>query len=378
VIGARVTLALAPNVLGELAAGRRTAIVSGTNGKSTTTAMLAAAGTAGGRRVVSNVEGANLRTGIVASLSAAADADLAVLEIDELALPQLLPSFADPVVVLLNLSRDQLDRFGEVRTVAAGWRRAFSDRDDVTVIANADDPLVVWGASAAAHQVYVGVGLPWRLDAAACPACGGRIVVGHRSWHCDTCDLQRPACFELDDTALLDGDRIVVELTPGVPGRHNVANAAQAVLAAVELGIDVAVAAAAITTVTSVAGRYRTVDVDGTAARLLLAKNPAGWAELLALIDGGSKPLLLAINARIADGTDPSWLWDVPYEQLVGRSVIAAGDRAADLAVRLHYADVPCELWRGSLLDRLRAHDAPAVDVLANYTAFADLVRDLG
>lgn len=373
-IGARVTLALHSGVLDELGAGRRVAIVSGTNGKSTTTAMLAAACTAAGHSVASNVEGANLRSGVVAVLSAARDADIAVLEIDELALPQLLGSFRDPVVVLLNLSRDQLDRFGEVRTVAAGWRRAFRGRDDVTVVANADDPLVVWGAMAAARTIFVAAGMHWRFDAASCPECGARIIVespelddASADWWCEACALRRPPCAVL-----------AAEVRPGVPGRHNVGNAAQALMAAVELGVEPAVAAVAITSVTSVAGRYRVVDVDGTAARLLLAKNPAGWAELLALIDGGDVPLLLAINARIADGKDPSWLWDVPYEQLAGRVVIAAGDRAADLAVRLHYAEVECQIWRGSLHDWLRRSDARAVDVLANYTAFADLVRDLG
>ncbi|MEO7555955.1 MAG: MurT ligase domain-containing protein, partial [Acidimicrobiales bacterium] len=379
VIGARVTLALAPDVLDELGAGRRVAIVSGTNGKSTTTAMLAAACSAAGHEVASNVEGSNLRSGVVAVLSSARDADLAVLEIDELALPTMLASFRDPVVVLLNLSRDQLDRFGEVRTVAAGWRRAFTGRDDVTVVANADDPLVVWGAEAAARAVFVGAGLHWRLDAASCPGCGARILVDGGGWRCEACDLCRPACLEVRDGQVVDdaGSIVVAGVHPGVPGRHNVGNAALAVVAALELGVDASTAAAAIARVTSVAGRYQTVALDGTDARLLLAKNPAGWAELLALVADDETPLLLAINARIADGKDPSWLWDVPYEQLAGRSVIAAGDRAADLAVRLHYAGVPCEVWRGSLIERLRRHEAPAVDVLANYTAFADLVRDL-
>lgn len=382
VIGARVALAVAPTVLDELAAGLRAAIVSGTNGKSTTTAMLAAAGRAGGHAVVSNVEGSNLRSGIVGVLStpAAAGAGLGVLEIDELVLPGLLGCFERPVVVLLNLSRDQLDRFGEVRTVADGWRRALLGRPDVTAVANADDPLVVYGAAAAADVVFVGAGLRWRHDAASCPACGGAIVhaEGSPDWWCDRCDLRRPACHEIDGDRLLDGQgRLVAHIRPGVPGRHNVGNGALAVVAATRLGIDAAVAAAAVGSVTSIVGRYQTFAVEGTASRLLLAKNPAGWAELLALIEGNGRPLVLAINARIADGRDPSWLWDVEYEALRGRQVIAAGDRASDLAVRLHYAEVPCEVWHGPVAERLRRHDAAEVDVLANYTAFADLVREL-
>jgi lipid II isoglutaminyl synthase (glutamine-hydrolysing) len=382
VIGARITMAIAPTALDELAAGLRPAIVSGTNGKSTTTAMLAAACTAGGHTVVSNVEGANLRSGVIALLStkAAASADLAVLEIDELALSSLLPSFETPVVVLLNLSRDQLDRFGEVRTVADSWRTALGGRPDAVVVANADDPLVVHGARAAANVTFVGAGLHWWHDASSCPACGGRIrfVPGGEGWSCDGCDLRRPVAVELDGERLVGVDgSFVARLQPGVPGRHNVANASLALVAATKLGVEPAVAADAIGTVTSVSGRYRTVAVGDTAARLLLAKNPAGWTELLALIEAQDTPLILGINARIADGKDPSWLWDVAYERLQGRSVIAAGERASDLAVRLRYADVPCEVWPGSIAERLRRHDAPAVDVLANYTAFADLVREL-
>src|SRR5262249_27430494 len=138
VIGARVTLALAPAALTELARGHKVAVVSGTNGKSTTTALLAAAARSNGPSIGADIEGSNLRSGIVTVLSqpSAARADLAVLEIDEMALASVLSDFDDPLVVLLNLSRDQLDRFGEVRTVAAAWRRVLSDRR-ARVVANA-------------------------------------------------------------------------------------------------------------------------------------------------------------------------------------------------------------------------------------------------
>lgn len=376
VIGARVTLVLAPDALDELASGRRIAIVSGTNGKSTTTAMLASACSAGGLRIASNIEGANLRSGIVALLSSkrAREIDLAVLEIDELALPSLLPSFTDPVVVLLNLSRDQLDRFGEVRTVAAQWRKALGAQP-AKVVANADDPLVVYGAATARDVTYVGVGLRWRYDAASCPNCGRPIRREGRDWWCD-CGLRRPPAIELEGDELVQGDHRV-ELRPGVPGLHNIANAAMAVVAADALGVPWPVSAGALASVTSVAGRYQTIHVGSTSARLLLAKNPAGWSELLNMIDGDDRPLVLAINARIADGKDPSWLWDVEFERLAGRRVVAAGERAADLAVRLRYADVACEVWDGAILDELARLDVPEVDVVANYTVFADVVREM-
>jgi UDP-N-acetylmuramyl tripeptide synthase len=377
VIGAKVTLALAPDALDDLAAGRRIAVVSGTNGKSTTTALLAAACAAGGSAVASNVEGSNLRSGIVALLSGrnAREADLAVLEIDELALPSLLPSFATPVVVLLNLSRDQLDRFGEVRTIAAEWRRALGAQA-ATVVANADDPLVVYGAALASDVTYVGVGLRWRQDAASCPNCGRPIRREGSDWWCE-CGLRRPPALELDGDELVVGEQRVT-LRPGVPGQHNVGNAALAVVAATKLGVPLAVAVSALGAVTSVAGRYQTITVGSTRARLLLAKNPAGWGELLTMIDRDDRPLVLAINARIADGRDPSWLWDVEFERLRGRRVVAAGERAADLAVRLRYAEVECDVWDGPILEGLERFEAPEVDVVANYTVFADVVRAVG
>jgi len=379
VVGARVTLALAPGALDELATGWRVATVSGTNGKSTTTAFLRAACEAGGATVASNIEGSNLRSGVVALLTSARakDADVAVLEMDELALPTMLPSFDAPVVVLLNLSRDQLDRFGEVRTVAARWRDVLG-RHPAVVVANADDPLVVWGAGTAADVTFVGVGLRWRLDAVSCPNCGGRIASTERDWWCEECELRRPTGYELAGDELRSADgRVVARLQPGVPGAHNVGNAALAVVAAEKMGVAIDVGAQAVASVTSVSGRYGSVTVGRATARLLLAKNPAGWRELLAMTEHEDRPALVAINARIADGKDPSWLWDVEYERLHGRKVVAAGERAADLAVRLHYAEVPCEVWKGTLVERLRAFDEPEVDVLANYTAFADLVREL-
>jgi lipid II isoglutaminyl synthase (glutamine-hydrolysing) len=291
-------------------------------------------------------------------------------------LASVLSDFDDPLVVLLNLSRDQLDRFGEVRTVAAAWRRALGDRA-ARVVANADDPLVVWGAGTATSVTWVAVGLRWRLDAASCPNCGAVIAADDDSWACTSCELRQPTdVYRLDGATLLDpSGASVATLQPGVPGRHNLGNAAQALVAALQLGASTDAAAAAMQSVTSVSGRYRTISAGRARARLLLAKNPAGWAELLGMIDGDSRPLVLAINARIADGRDPSWLYDVPFERLQGRSVVAAGERAADLAVRLHYADVPCEIWDGDILDRLPQFGDTDVDVVANYTVFADLVR---
>src|SRR5919202_376661 len=174
VIGGRVVLYLDRKALGRFAAGRSVHLVSGTNGKTTTTALLAAALRTAGP-VVTNTAGANLKTGLVAALVEDLDAPTAVLEVDEAALVPVLSELGAGVAVLLNLTRDQLDRYAEVRLTAARWRRALRDAPGVHVVANADDPLVVWAAGEAASTTWVAAGHHWRAGAPACPARPRRI-----------------------------------------------------------------------------------------------------------------------------------------------------------------------------------------------------------
>jgi lipid II isoglutaminyl synthase (glutamine-hydrolysing) len=170
-----------------------------------------------------------------------------------------------------------------------------------------------------------------------------------------------------------DGSAVTLDLT--LPGRVNRANAALALAAAATMDVDLPTAAAAMSTVSDVAGRYRTVVVDGSAARLLLAKNPAGWVEALDMLEPAPQPVIVSINARVADGHDPSWLWDVPFERLGGRLVVATGERRRDLAVRLRYAEVD-HVVATSLPEAVRAAGAPRVDVAANYTAFQGYLEE--
>jgi lipid II isoglutaminyl synthase (glutamine-hydrolysing) len=383
VIGGRAGLAVDPGLLGALAAGRRVALVSGTNGKTTTTRLLTAALERGERGpVATSPAGANLPAGLVAALAASPVGTDAVLEVDEGFLPAVAEAVAPAAVVLLNLSRDQLDRVGEVRMVAERWRRAASGWVSATVIANADDPLVAWAAEPAPNVVWVGAGQLWRADATGCPACGGRIAFdaadGAAEWHCTGCARRRPALErQLQGRTVVsaDGRRLPIDLR--LPGRCNLANAAMAGAAAAALGIDEADALDAMSPVAEVQGRFASIDRHGVQARLLLAKNPAGWAELLDLLDGGTGPVVIGINARIADGRDTSWLWDVPFERLAGRTVVATAERAADLAVRLRYAGVD-HLRVADQLVALTAAGAPALDYVGNYTAFQQLRRRLG
>ena len=167
------------------------------------------------------------------------------------------------------------------------------------------------------------------------------------------------------------------ELRLALPGRFNQANALLAAVAAEACGIDAVAALDAMASVQEVAGRF-TVRSFGTArARLMLAKNPAGWDELLDLVAGASSPLVVSINARVADGADPSWLWDVPFERLAGRTVVATGDRYRDLSVRLRYAEVahstdPSPV--GAVTGASAGDPDVLVDVIGNYTAFHDLL----
>ncbi len=385
VAGGRVGLGLYPGMVRSLAAGRPVGLVSGTNGKTTTTRLLAAAlEGAGAGPVVSNVTGANMPAGHAAALAAGPPAGPVVLEVDEGYLAATVADTDPRVVVLLNLSRDQLDRTNEVRRTAGAWRAALGP-DGPEVVANADDPLVAWAAGGA-RTTWVAAGIRWREDAVGCPACGGRIEFDQAGWACP-CGFARPEPgVALDDAeagaTVRWADGRTEPLGARLPGRFNRANTLMAAVAATVMGVPWEGALAGATSVEEVAGRFARATVGGVPTRLLLAKNPAGWAELLALVARGDLPVVVAINARIADGRDPSWLWDVPFEQLAGRPVVATGERRLDLAVRLRHAGVAHQLAEDpQAAVRLAAGAADAngpgaeVEFIGNYTAFDDLRR---
>jgi UDP-N-acetylmuramyl tripeptide synthase len=378
VVGGRAALRLFPGVVSELAAGRRIAAVSGTNGKTTTTRLLArAVGTLG--RVASNAGGANMTPGVVTALAGTPAPAPAVLEVDEIYLPRVAPSLQPVAVVLLNITRDQLDRSNETRRIASLWRGLGATLPAATAIANVDDPLVVWAALGFSRQVWVAAGQKWLLDATVCPACGQLLVRRPPHWSCTGCGLARPTpsiATEAIDRIVVDGRPYRVDLA--LPGLVNTGNAAMALAAARELGVAPTDALGAMGGLHDVQGRYRQVPLGGKTARLLLAKNPAGWLEMLDLLETTPpRPIVIHFHARVADGRDPSWLWDVPLERLAGREVHISGERAEDVGVRLAYAGVAYQLHPGPE-QAAALCGAAEIDVLATYTAFRELLLKAG
>jgi lipid II isoglutaminyl synthase (glutamine-hydrolysing) len=368
-----VALALAPDLLHRLARGRRVVLVSGTNGKTTTAHMLAAALRTAGP-VAHNATGANMVDGAAAALMAV-DAPCAVLEVDELHVGRVADAVRPEALVLLNLTRDQLDRGSEVHAVADSIAAALSRRPEMLVLANADDPVVVGVARVAARVVWVAGGAGWLADAGSCPGCTAPLVVGADGWRC-RCGFARPSPAWAAHDGVVRGPDGEVALQLALPGRFNWGNAAFAIAAAGVLGVPPGPAAKAIGALRSVAGRYTVVRRGDHEIHLLLAKNPAGWAEILPLLPEADA-VLLVVNAREADGRDTSWLWDVPFERLTPRPLVAGGARAADLGLRLSYAD----LEHRTCPDPLAALDLlppGSVYVVANYTAFSRLLTRLG
>ncbi|MFF0818018.1 MurT ligase domain-containing protein [Rhodococcus sp. NPDC003318] len=372
-IGGLIALKVDPTLMTQLGRGKRTVLVTGTNGKSTTTRMTAAALATIGT-VATQADGANMDAGIVAALSVGIDADLAAIEVDELHTPHVSDALEPAAIVLLNLSRDQLDRVGEINMIERRLRAGLAAHPNAVVIANCDDVLVTSAAYDNPNVVWVAAGSGWANDATSCPRSGEPIVWDtDGNWRSTGTDFARPAPdWWLDDENLHGPDGLVVPMTLTLPGRANRGNAAQAVAAAVALGADPKAAVAAAAAVHEVAGRYAAVQVGPHSLRMLLAKNPAGWQEALSMIDPTVDGLVIAVNGQVPDGEDLSWLWDVRFEHFEGVKVVASGERATDLAVRLTYAGVEHSLEPDPLL-AIASCPAGRVEVLANYTAFRDL-----
>lgn len=375
-IGGLVAAKLDHSILRQLGVGRRTALVTGTNGKSTTTRMLAAALSTSGH-TATNGEGANMDAGLIAALATARDAPLAALEVDEMHVPHVADALSPSVIVLLNLSRDQLDRVGEINHIERTLRAGLSRHPAAVVVANCDDVLVTSAAYDCPNVVWVAAGGGWANDSVSCPRSGEVIVRDGRNWRSTGTDFSRPdPAWWFDDESLHGPDGVAFPMDLALPGAVNRGNAAQAVAAAVAMGADAAAAVSAVSGVDEVAGRYRTVRVGRHTARLLLAKNPAGWQEALSMVDKTAAGVVIAVNGQVPDGEDLSWLWDVRFEHFGDTQVVAAGERGTDLAVRLGYAGVEHTLVHDTIA-AITSCPPGHVEVVANYTAFLHVQRAL-
>ncbi|TYR19604.1 DUF1727 domain-containing protein [Corynebacterium urealyticum] len=406
-IGGLIANAIDPNLLAQLGQGRPTVLVTGTNGKSTTTRMLAHA-LESRYSVATNEGGDNMDAGVISALLAGRDKDVVALEVDELHVPNIAEKLDADVLVLLNLTRDQLDRVGEINKIERALRACVEARPDMTVIANCDDVQVTSVAWDAPNVVWVSAGAGFVGDSTSCPRTGGHIVRSEDDWYAvkklpDGREFRRP-----EPTWWVDKDGLghagegagagsagsggagasgagsggagaggqTLPMNLQLPGRANRGNAAQAIAAAVVMDVPVKDALRAAEEVTDVAGRYSLVEFEGRTLRLMLAKNPAGWQEALSMIDRGVDSVVIAVNGQVADGQDLSWIWDVRFEDFEGQQVLAAGERGTDLAVRLGYAGVRHTLIKDTV-DAVLACPPGRVEVLANYTAFRDLKREL-
>jgi UDP-N-acetylmuramyl tripeptide synthase len=369
----KILATIDPSALSTLAARlpEGTAVVSATNGK-TTTASLVAAIVASRLRLAHNRSGANLVSGVTSTLIEARGAELGLFEVDEGAFPDVARRIRPRAVCLGNLFRDQLDRYGELEAIAERWRVAVDALPDATtLIVNADDPQVGDLATARPGSVTFGLddpaharpSLQHAADSKYCLRCGtpyhySAAYVGHLGdYRCPACGHGRPAlelaarAVELHGLEAVSFDLVTPENTTRVrvslPGLYNVYNALAAAALARALGASSDEIAAGLAQAQPAFGRAERIDVNGRSMLILTIKNPAGANEVVrTLVTAGAPKLaVIALNDAIADGRDVSWIWDADFEPLLERleRLVVTGRRAAELALRCTYAGFPAD-----------------------------------
>ncbi|HEX6587355.1 MAG TPA: MurT ligase domain-containing protein [Solirubrobacterales bacterium] len=409
----RVLIRIAPDAIPRLAArlNRGSIVVSSTNGKTTTAGMIAAILRADGRAPVHNRAGSNMHWGVATALLEQSG-DEGLFELDEAWLPRVAPQLRPRLLVLGNLFRDQLDRYGELERLADEWA-VLMEHLDCELALNADDPLIAdlgrdrelkrrpgvtyFGIEDTTHALPE---LQHAHDAKHCRRCGApysyeRAFVGHLGhYSCPSCEADRPAPdVAATEIALhgISGSRVGLRTPDGdlelelpLPGLYNVYNALAAVTAGLRSGVPLDRIRAGIESMRTAFGRVETIEVSGKPVSILLIKNPAGANEVLRTLtlEARDEPvdLWIALNDRIADGRDVSWVWDADFELLANgvRRVVCAGTRAAEMALRLKYAGWPTDAIEvidpiGDSLD-VAVRTAPSrVFALPTYTALLEL-----
>jgi len=331
-------------------------LVVGTNGKTTTSLLLKQILSDRGFHVIHNSSGANLINGLITALLGSADltgkisADYAILEVDENILPLLLKDCTPKYILALNLFRDQLDRYGEVDTIAQRWGKAIAPLPETTtIVLNADDPtLSSLGQQLEQPVLYFGLNepelyldeIPHAVDSIYCPRCGHLldyqgVYLSHLGdYHCPSCG------FAKSKVALASKEH--PQILIGVYNKYNTLAASVLTQA---IGIDAADIYSTVKNFKAAFGRAEELEIDQKQVRIMLSKNPVGMNETIRAVNnikktGKSPVTLLVLNDRIPDGTDVSWIWDVDTEELVklGGTLVVSGDRVYDLALRLNYS----------------------------------------
>jgi lipid II isoglutaminyl synthase (glutamine-hydrolysing) len=411
----RVLLRLAPDALARLG-GRLSAgvtLVSATNGKTTTAGMIAAILGADGRNPVHNRAGSNMTWGVATALLEQHGQE-GLFEVDEAWLPRVTEQLNPSLVVLGNLFRDQLDRYGEMEALADEWAKLVEKRVGRTrFVLNADDPLIADLGRDGEERVREGVAyfgiddesqalpeLQHAFDAKHCRRCGHpyayeRAFVGHLGhYSCPNCGAERPrpdvAATQIELRGM-KGSTVTMRTPTGelrlelpVPGLYNVYNAVAAVAAGLELGASPDRIGTALAGMRAAFGRVETIEVEGKSVSILLIKNPAGANEVLRTLrleaGGEGVDLWIALNDGIADGRDVSWIWDADFELLAEtvRRVVCAGTRAPEMALRLKYAGwqqeaIEVEPEISASLDRAVAAAPGRLFALPTYTALIEL-----
>jgi UDP-N-acetylmuramyl tripeptide synthase len=411
----RMLLRMAPDSIARLGKrlDRGSTLISATNGKTTTAGMIAAALEADGRRPVHNRAGSNMTWGVATALLEQRGRE-GLFEVDEAWLPKVAAQLEPSLLVLGNLFRDQLDRYGEMETLAADWGKTVASRTGHSRFAlNADDPAIAdlgrdEKGEARAGVIYFGIEdasqalpeLQHAFDAKHCRRCGRpytyeRAFVGHLGhYSCPNCGATRPRP-DVAATAIelrgMSGSLVTlrtpqgeIELSLPLPGLYNVYNALAAVTAALELGVPPPTIADSLQTMRAAFGRVETIAIDSSQLSILLIKNPAGANEVLRtlMLEAGEEKLdlWLGLNDKIADGRDVSWIWDADFELLAGgvRRAICAGTRAPEMALRLKYAGWPegsIEVVPaiGNSLDQALSETPTRLFALPTYTALLEL-----
>jgi lipid II isoglutaminyl synthase (glutamine-hydrolysing) len=397
-----------------------TIVVAGTNGKTTTSRMIADIFEAAGNRVVHNRSGSNLVRGVAAafadtaSVSGNPGGDTGVIETDEAAFPEIVRLVKPKIVLLNNLFRDQLDRYGELDTIAKKWQSALASLPaETTIVVNADDPSlatltegvppkrVTFGLAEERYQLQA---LPHAADSATCKRCGAdleykALYVSHLGdWGCPACGANRPALdFAGQGIELRGVDSLRVNVSTlrdsglqveiGVPGLYNAYNTVAAVAVAKSAGIKNETIQKALSNFRAAFGRIERVELRGRRLTLALVKNPVGFNEVIRMLtmatDGLTVPALIAINDLHADGRDVSWLWDVDFELLADGTapLSTTGIRGPDMANRLKYAGVGEDRLVPLSVDLKAALNAfvesvpegSSAYILPTYTAMLDL-----